>query len=168
MTRHAVLIVDDEENVLNALSRSLRKLPISLLTAKSGKEALKLLSAREVSLIISDYNMPRMNGLVFLKQVNELHPHILTIMLTGQAEMDIAVQAINEAGVYKFILKPWNDDDFRITLMRSIESIDLANERDHLLRKVKKRDTILKELERQHPGITKLDRDEDGYLSLEI
>ena len=67
MTRHSVLIVDDEENVLNSLCRSLRKLPISLLTATSGSEALKLLSAREISLVISDYNMPRMNGLVFLK-----------------------------------------------------------------------------------------------------
>ena len=81
--------------------------------------------------------------------------------------MEIAVGAINEAGVYKFILKPWNDDDLRITLMRSVESIDLVNERDRLLRKVKRRDIILKELERKHPGITKLDRDEDGYLRLE-
>jgi len=167
MMQHAILIVDDEKHVLNALCRSLRKLPVSLLKATSGEEALKLLSAREVSLIISDYNMPRMNGLDFLKQVNELYPHILTIMLTGQAEMEVAVEAINEAGVYKFILKPWNDEELRVTLMRSLESLDLLNERNRLLRKVKRRDTILEELERKHPGITKVDRDEEGYLRLD-
>lgn len=168
MMQHAILIVDDEEHILNSLCRSLRKLPVSLLKATSGEEALKLLSAREVSLIISDYNMPRMNGLDFLKQVNELYPHILTIMLTGQAEMEVAVEAINEAGVYKFILKPWNDDELRVTLMRSLESLDLLNERNRLLCKVKRRDTILEELERKHPGITKVDRDEEGYLRLDV
>ncbi|MBT8340723.1 MAG: response regulator [Desulfatitalea sp.] len=167
MTRHAVLLVDDEKNVLNALERSLRKLPITLMTATSGAEGLKLLSAREVSLVVSDYRMPNMDGITFLKQVNERHPHTLTIMLTGQAEMSVAMQAINEAGVYKFILKPWNDEDLRITLVRALESIDLADERDRLLRKVQRRDTILGELERKYPGITKLDRDEEGYLRLE-
>ena len=167
MTRHAVLIVDDEQNVLNALERTLRKLPITLLTAGSGTEGLHLLSAREVSLVISDFNMPRMNGLAFLKQVNALYPHTLSIMLTGQAELDVAVCAINEAGVYKFILKPWNDEDLKITLIRSLESIDLIDERDRLLRRVKRRNAILEELERKHPGITKLDRDEDGYLRLD-
>lgn len=167
MTQHSVLIVDDEKNVLRALERALRKLPITLLTATGGEEGLKLLSAREVSLVVSDYNMPRMDGLTFLKQVGERYPHILTIMLTGQAEMDVAVQAINDAGVYKFILKPWNDDDFRITLRRSLESIDLVNERDRLLGKIKRRDTILNELERKYPGITKVDKDADGYLHLE-
>ena len=167
MTRHAILIVDDEVNVLNALVRCLRKLPITLLTATSGEEGLKLLSARDVSLVVSDYNMPKMNGMAFLAEVNERYPHILSIMLTGQAEMEIAVKAINEAGVYKFILKPWNDDDLRITLLRSLESIELADERDRLLNKVKRRETILNQLERKYPGITKLNRDNDGYLRLD-
>jgi len=166
MTRHAILMVDDETHVLKAFQRALRKEPYTLMTAAGGEDALKLLEARDVSLVISDYNMPQMNGLEFLKSVKALYPHILAIMLTGQAEIEIAVQAINEAGVYKFIQKPWDDADLKITILRALESIDLATERDRLLQKVKSRDTILKELEKKHPGITRVDRDEDGYMIL--
>jgi two-component system, probable response regulator PhcQ len=167
MTRHAILMVDDEPNVLKSFQRALRKEPYTLMTAQGGEEALKLLEAREVSLVISDYNMPQMNGLEFLKTVKALYPRLLAIMLTGQAEIQIAMQAINEAGVYKFIQKPWEDADLKITILRALESIDLATERDHLLRKVKSRDAILMELEKKHPGITKVNRDEDGYLIIE-
>jgi len=167
MTRHTVLIVDDEPNVIKSFERSLRKEPYSLLTAENGKEALKLLEGREVSLIISDYNMPMMNGLDFLKAVKTHYPYILSIMLTGQAELQIAVRAINEADIYKFIQKPWSDADLKITIRRALESIDLATERDRLLQKVRSRDAILKALEEKHPGITRVNRDEDGYTILE-
>lgn len=167
MTRHAILMVDDEPHVLKAFQRALHREPYTLMTAGGGEEGLKLLEARDVSLVISDFNMPRMNGLDFLKSVKAQYPHILAIMLTGQAEIQIAVQAINEAGVYKFVQKPWDDADLKITILRALESIDLATERDRLLQKVKSRDTILKELEKKHPGITKVNRDADGYLVLE-
>jgi DNA-binding NtrC family response regulator len=167
MTHHAILIVDDEPQVLKSFQRVLRKEPYTLMTASGGEEGLKLLEARDVSLTVSDYNMPHMNGLDFLKTVKSLYPHVLTIMLTGQAEMDVAVRAINDAGVYKFIQKPWDDDDLRITLRRAVESIDLATERDRLLQKIKSRDAILKTLEKEHPGITRVNKDVDGYLILD-
>lgn len=164
MSSHAILIVDDETKVLSAIQRTLRKEPYTVLTADSGGEGLKMLEARDINLVVSDYNMPMMNGLEFLQSVRSLYPHILTIMLTGQAELEIAVQAINEAGVYKFIQKPWNNEDLRITLLRALESIDLASERDRLVQKVKSRDAILQDLEKKFPGITKVERDEDGYM----
>jgi len=167
MTHHAILMVDDEPQVLKAFQRVLRKAPYTLMTATGGEEGLTLLEAREVSIVISDYNMPKMNGLDFLRTVKSVYPHVLTIMLTGQAEMDVAIQAINEAGVYKFIQKPWDDEDLKVTLQRAIESIDLASERDRLLQKVKSRDAILRELERKHPGITHVERDEDGYMTID-
>jgi DNA-binding NtrC family response regulator len=159
-------MVDDEPHILNAFQRALRKEAYAVMTAASGEEGLKLLEAREFSLVISDYNMPQMNGLEFFKMVKANHPHILTIMLTGQSEMKIAIEAINEAGVYKFIQKPWNDADLKITIMRALEAIALATERDRLLQKIKSRDTILRELEEKHPGITQVERDADGYLIL--
>ena len=113
MSEHAIVIVDDEKNVLNAFKRVLRQEPYHLYTVDSGEEALCLLDAREISLVISDYNMPKMNGLELLKKVQVKYPHILAIMLTGQAEIEIAVKAINEAGVYKFIQKPWDDADLK-------------------------------------------------------
>lgn len=166
MSQHAILMVDDEPQILNAFKRALRRESYILMTASSGAEALSLLEAREVSLVISDYNMPEMSGLEFFKTVKHLYPHLLTIMLTGQAQLEVAVQAINEAGVYKFIQKPWNDADLKLTILRALEAIDLSTERDTLMQKIKSRDTILKELESKHPGITQVERDEDGYLVL--
>jgi DNA-binding NtrC family response regulator len=166
MSQHAILMVDDEPQILNAFKRALRRESYILMTASSGAEALSLLEAREVSLVISDYNMPEMSGLEFFKTVKHLYPHLLTIMLTGQAQLEVAVQAINEAGVYKFIQKPWNDADLKLTILRALEAIDLSTERDTLIQKIKSRDTILKELESKHPGITQVERDEDGYLVL--
>jgi FixJ family two-component response regulator len=88
-------------------------------------------------------------------------------MLTGQAEVQLAVEAINAAGVYKFILKPWDDEDLKITVRRSLESIDLASERDRLLQKVKSRDAILNDLEAKFPGISRVRKDDEGYLILQ-
>ncbi|MBR9979800.1 MAG: response regulator [Desulfatitalea sp.] len=167
MQRHTVLIVDDEIPVLKAFQRALRKEPYTLYTVNNAKEGLTLLEAREIHLVISDYSMPVMDGLAFLKAVKTRHPHILTIMLTGHTEIQVAVQAINAAGVYKFIQKPWDDDDLKITLRRALEAMDLATERDRLLQKVKSRDAIISELERKFPGISKVQRDEDGYTILE-
>ncbi|BBO82915.1 hypothetical protein DSCO28_34810 [Desulfosarcina ovata subsp. sediminis] len=167
MTQHAILMVDDEPHVLKAFQRVLRKAPYTLMTATDGEAALTLLEAREVSIVISDFNMPQMNGLELLKTIKTRHPHILTIMLTGQAEIQVAIQAINEAGVYKFIQKPWDDADLKITIQRALEAIDLATERDRLLQKVRSRDAILNELERKHPGITRVERDEEGYLIID-
>lgn len=166
MAQHSILMVDDEPHILNAFQRALRKEPYAVMTAASGEEGLKLLEAREFSLVISDYNMPQMNGLDFFRTVKTLYPHLLTIMLTGQAEMNIAIQAINEAGVYKFIQKPWDNAELKITIMRALEAIDLATERDRLLQKIKSRDAILEELEQKYPGITQVERDDDGYLIL--
>ncbi len=167
MKHHSILIVDDEKNVLSAIERALRKEPYTVYSADSAEKALQLIKAREVSLVISDYNMPHTNGLEFLKKIKNLYPHILTIMLTGQAEVEVAVEAINAAGVYKFILKPWDDEDLKITVRRSLESIDLASERDRLLQKVKSRDAILNDLEAKFPGISKVHKDDNGYLILQ-
>jgi len=165
MKKHRnVLIVDDEVDFLSSMRRALRKEPYRVLTAESGKAALRIMEEQDVDLVVSDYMMPEMNGLTLIKRIQRDYPHILTIMLTALAELDIAMQAINEAGVYKFILKPVEINSFRITLRRALESLDLMAEKAALQQKIKTRDAILQELERKHPGITKVDRDDDGYV----
>ncbi|MBI9086104.1 MAG: response regulator [Desulfobacterales bacterium] len=165
MKKHRnVLIVDDEVDFLSSMRRALRKEPYRVLTAESGKAALRIIKAQNVDLVVSDYMMPEMDGLTLIKRIQSDYPHILTIMLTALAELDIAMQAINEAGVYKFILKPVEINSFRITLRRALESLDLLAEKEGLLQKIKNRDALLQELERKHPGITKVERDVDGYI----
>ena len=167
MHQHTILAVDDEEMILKAIQRTLRKENYNVFTASGGEEGLMLLEAREVDVVISDQNMPDMNGIEFLQKVKANHPNTLTIMLTGQKEVNIAMEAINEAGVYKFILKPWDDEDFKLTIRRALESLDLMHERNILRERVKNRDLILRNLEKEHPGITQVDKDDDGYLILE-
>lgn len=164
MNQHTILIVDDESNFLSSMRRALRKEPYALVTAKNGVEALEVLENQEVSLVLSDYMMPEMDGLTLIKQIHGKYPHILSIMLTALSEIDIAMQAINDAGVYKFILKPVEINSLRVTLQRALESLDLIAEKEGLLQKVKNRDAILQKLEQQYPGITKVERDADGYV----
>lgn len=167
MKKHTVLIVDDEEMILKSIFRVLRNDNYQIFTAQSGEEGLAVLKQYDVHLVISDQKMPGMNGLDFLKRVKSDYPQILTIMLTGQAELEIAMDAINEAGVYKFILKPWNDDDLKVTVRRALEALELICERDSLLQQVKVQDAFLQDLEKEFPGISKVERDEDGYIILD-
>ena len=93
---HTVLFVDDEENILKALSRVFRREGYRLLTATSGREGLELLQANPVALIVSDQRMPEMLGAEFLRRSREVSPHTIRIMLTGHSDMEAATQAINE------------------------------------------------------------------------
>ncbi len=167
MKKHTILIVDDEEMILKSIFRVLRNDNYQILTAQSGEEGLAVLKQYDVHLVISDQKMPGMNGLDFLKRVKTDYPQILTIMLTGQAELEIAMDAINKAGVYKFILKPWNDDDLKVTIRRALETLELIWERESLLQQVKSRDAVLQNLEKEYPGISKVERDEDGYIIID-
>ena len=164
MKRYTILVVDDEKLILNSIKRLLRNENYHLLTAQNGIEGLALLKEHNVQLVISDQTMPEMTGLEFLKKVKVEYPEILTMMLTGNAEIEIAMEAINEVGVYKFIIKPWENTDLIITIKRALESLELVSERDKLLKQLQVRDTILKDLENEHPGISKIERDEDGYI----
>ncbi len=164
MKRYTILVVDDEKLILNTIKKVLRNENYHLLTAESGIEGLMLLKKHNVQLVLSDQGMPEMTGLDFLKRVKVEYPEILTIMLTGHANIGIAVDAINEAGVYKFILKPWENAELKLTIRRAIESLELVLERDKLLKQIQVRDTIFKDLENKYPGISKIERDEDGYI----
>ena len=124
-TGYRILLVDDEPNVLNALRRVFRQENYTIVTASNGQEAIELLNKEPFQLMISDYMMPAMNGAELLKQVKALHPDMIRIMLTGHADTGAVMGAINEGAVYKFILKPWNDDDLRITVGLALEQYDL-------------------------------------------
>ena len=115
-TGYRILLVDDEPNVLKALQRVFRQENYEVVTVASGQEALALLRKEIFHLIISDYMMPGMTGAELLKQVKALKPETIRIMLTGHADTGAVMGAINEGAVYKFILKPWNDDELRVTV----------------------------------------------------
>jgi len=122
---YRLLLVDDEPNVLRSLRRVFQREQYEIVTASSSNEALALLAQQEFHILISDYMMPGLNGAELLKRAKNMRPDMIRIMLTGHADTGAVMGAINEGAVYKFILKPWNDDDLRITAALALEQFDL-------------------------------------------
>lgn len=117
-----ILCVDDEINVLKSLERLLLDTDYEIITATSGEEGLELLQNTDlVHLVISDYRMPKMNGVDFLKKVCKLKPDTVRMVLSGYADTATIVEAINEGQIYKFMPKPWNDDELKITISNALE-----------------------------------------------
>jgi response regulator RpfG family c-di-GMP phosphodiesterase len=123
--KHTVLCVDDEKQILSSLKRLLRKENFNLLTTSSCQEGLDLLEKNDVHLVISDQRMPQMTGAEFLSKVKEKYPETIRIVLTGYTEIDTIRDAINKGNIYKFILKPWNDDNIKNEIKKSLEQYDL-------------------------------------------
>lgn len=143
---YTILFVDDEENVLSALRRVFRRENYKVLTATGGAEALKILSEQTVQVVISDFKMPQMDGAVFLRTVKDKYPQTIRIMLTGYADVSAIMGAINEGAVYKFITKPWNDDDLRLTISLALEQYDLLKENKTLREKNRQAQREIKDL----------------------
>ena len=133
-----ILVVDDEEHVRTALSRVLGDAGYTVLAAESGEEALEVLREQPVKLLISDNNMPGMSGLDLLKDVRRSHPGILRVMLTGDTDPELAVRSINEAEIYRFIRKPWNNADLRTIAQLAFDVILLEDEKRQLLEIVRR------------------------------
>jgi type II secretory ATPase GspE/PulE/Tfp pilus assembly ATPase PilB-like protein/DNA-binding response OmpR family regulator len=125
ISAYRIMFVDDEDAILSALKRVFRKENYLIDTATSGAEALALMKKNNYHLVISDYMMPGMNGAEFLRQVKELYPETMRIMLTGHADTQAVMTAINEGAVYKFIIKPWEDNDLRVTVALALEKLEL-------------------------------------------
>ena len=117
-----VLIVDDEEMVLTSLSTYLTlETEYDVVTYTSAREALAYVRDHDVDLIISDFLMPEMDGIGFLAEVRKLKPEVPRIILTGYADKENAVKAINEVGLFQYIEKPWDNDDLRLIIRNGIE-----------------------------------------------
>lgn len=117
-----ILCVDDEKNVLRSLERLFMDEEYEIITALNGEEGLALLAEQPgVQLVISDYRMPGMDGVDFLRQVHERWPETIRIVLSGFADTASVVGAINEGQIYKFIPKPWDDNELKVTIAKALE-----------------------------------------------
>jgi type II secretory ATPase GspE/PulE/Tfp pilus assembly ATPase PilB-like protein/FixJ family two-component response regulator len=137
--RYRLLIVDDEPSVVKALLRVFRQENYDALGAANADEALARMREAPAQVVISDYLMPGMNGAELLKKIKALYPDSIRIMLTGHADTGAVMGAINEGAVYKFILKPWNDDDLRVTVALALEQADLMRRNQALQQENRKK-----------------------------
>ncbi|HOM04548.1 MAG TPA: SpoIIE family protein phosphatase [Candidatus Kapabacteria bacterium] len=143
-----ILFVDDEINVLHGYRRNLRSL-FDVHIANSGSEALKIIAEQgDFAVIISDYRMPEMDGIELLHKVKEISPDTIRIILTGFADMQIAIEAINEGNIFRFLTKPLPTDKLINSINDALEQYRLITTEKELTRKLQEAyDTIRKDLE---------------------
>jgi DNA-binding NtrC family response regulator len=126
-----VLIVDDEEMVATALRSFLQlETPYRVVTFTSPELALERLDDEEAQVVIADFMMPGLDGISFLRQVRERRPFTTRILLTGYADKENAIRAINEAGLYYYLEKPWDNEHLKLIVRNGVERSSLFNELD--------------------------------------
>jgi response regulator RpfG family c-di-GMP phosphodiesterase len=141
-----ILCVDDEPNILSALRRLFRPKGYKVLVAESGKAGLELLQNEKVDLVISDMRMPEMDGAQFLAQVRAQWPDSIRILLTGYADVNAIIEAINRGEIYRYITKPWNDNDIDLIVKHALERRLLEQEKARLERLTFEQNEALKSL----------------------
>ncbi|MGD9209653.1 MAG: response regulator [Desulfobacteraceae bacterium] len=163
-SNHIVLCVDDEKNILSAMKRLLRKETFRLLTCSSGEEALSLMAENDVHVVISDQRMPKMNGTEFLRLVKDKYPDVIRIILTGYTDVDSITESINEGHIYKFFLKPWNDQNLKLEIRQALEQFDLIKANRQLHEKILKQN---EELRAMNENLEELVRERTQSLEIQ-
>lgn len=178
-----VMLVDDEEAILNSLKRLLRLAPcamgnksfvLEVESFSSPLEAIERARHEPFDLFVSDYRMPEMDGIEFLKEVKALQPDAARLILSGYADLNALVRAVNEVGIDRFIGKPWNDYELMSAIAQSLAHRDLMLENRQLANLVrmemgeKSPEAIEAErLEALEPGITQVNWGPDGSVMLD-
>lgn len=122
---HHILLVDDEREILKILEDMFASREYRISKASTGREALDFLNRDAPDLILSDYRMSDMDGIELLKTAQEICPEAIRVLMTAHGDLKVAMEAINEANVYKFITKPWHNNDLLLTIQRALEHRDL-------------------------------------------
>jgi DNA-binding NtrC family response regulator len=164
---HSILVVDDQQSILDMLKIFLLRESFQVLCSLSGEEGLKILSRQPVDVIVSDEKMPGMSGTEFLAIAKEKYPDTIRIILTGHANLDSAIRAINEGEVYRFFTKPCNMTDLTVTIRQALQQKDLMQENKRLLDIVRRQSLSIKAMERRYPGISKVKRDANGAIIID-
>jgi response regulator RpfG family c-di-GMP phosphodiesterase len=124
--QHTVLFVDDEQSILDAIRRTLKTEPYTLLVAPSGPVALGLIEEHDVSIIVSDLRMPIMDGIQFLRRARKLRPRAIRIILSANAERESVISAALTGDVWRYLIKPWDEQHLLDTLRAAGEEYEKA------------------------------------------
>jgi len=146
-----ILLVDDEEMVLSSIKSFFAiETDYKLLTYTSPEKALEELgvNGQRVDLVISDYLMPEMDGITFLAKVREKLPMVPRILLTGYADKENAIKAINNVGLYQYIEKPWDNADLKLIIRNGLEKTILLKQLEAKIREVERAQKELSEVQK--------------------
>ena len=148
-TQPSILFVDDEILILKSLERLFEDEGYLLFKATGGEEALEFLTKQKVTLIVSDYRMPQMDGVTFLEKASAICPDALRIMLTGYADMEAIIKSINYGQVFRFISKPWDEEELKALIRNCIQHYNILEENKYLNEISKTQNDELKNLNQQ-------------------
>lgn len=126
-----VLCVDDDSCILRLLEITLRPCGYELFLTSNPEEALQLVRDQKIDTIVSDHRMPRMDGMELLSLVARLHPQVFRVLLTAHATMDLALAAINEGHVHRFLVKPWSTPEIRAALKHAEWELEQRRAKDN-------------------------------------
>ncbi len=144
-----ILYVDDEQNNLTAFKATFRR-DFKIFTAISAAEGVKVLDEEDIHILITDQRMPVMTGVEFLESILEKYPDMIRILLTGYTDIEAVIDAINKGQVYRYITKPWDETELRMTIKNAFEVYNLKKENKELLIKLKRANEQLEFLLRQN------------------
>jgi DNA-binding NtrC family response regulator len=169
-----IQLVDDEPHILSALKRLLRSEAWHVDTFSSPEEALQALQANDYAVIVSDYQMPSMDGVTYLRFAKQRQPDALRMVLSAHGDRHSMMQAINHAEIYRFLSKPWEDYEIKTAIKAAVDLYNLKIENRDLMNEVRAQQNVLEKqknelmrLESEHPGITRVTRDADGSVLLD-
>lgn len=145
-THATILFVDDEANILSSLKRLFRPLGYRIFTAEGGVQGLEIMQHESVDLVISDMRMPEMNGAEFLEQVRARWPDSVRILLTGYAEIGATIDAINKGQIYRYVSKPWEENDITLIVKHALQQKMLEREKLRLEELTRTQNEELKDL----------------------
>lgn len=172
---HRIMIVDDEPYILNALQRVLgRKGSMEIETYDNASDALKRAQTTNFELFISDYRMPEMDGVEFLSRIKNIQPESMRMILSGFTDLEALLGSINEAEIFRFICKPWDDYELVAAIKQSLAHRDVLVENRRLADQVRQqqielenRKSVLERFAERHPALVDIDWAPDGSIILE-
>ena len=169
-----IQLVDDEPNILSALKRLLRPHGWEIHAYSTVETALNGLLEHDYAVIISDYQMPTADGVTYLQFAKQRQPNALRLVLSAYGDRNSMIKAINQAEVYRYLSKPWDDYEVVAAIKSAIDIYELKSENQRLLDEVdvqrqmiRAREQELLRLEQDNPGITRVQRDADGSVLIE-
>ena len=137
--------MDDEEKILKTLRRLFRPEPYHAFFASGGPAALDILNAENVSVVITDLSMPGMDGFSLLDRVKAEYPDIIRIVMSGHSDTDTILNAINQGNLYRYIVKPFNEAELKITTKQAVELFNLQQEKRNLIQRLEDHNNLLEE-----------------------
>lgn len=165
---HTILLVDDERNVLNTLNRLLHSEDREIYIAENATQGWeKLRSLNGVDLVISDNKLPDISGIDFLVKTRHLYPDTIRILITGYPDLDSAVQAINKGQVYRYIIKPWENEELKLIVKQALDYYDVLRDNRALLKIARQQAEWLRSVQKKYPSISQPEFNKTGLYIIE-